>query len=83
MHAFEQLKQIINSDREYAWAFFCNLAVPVLDATGCDHRASNEAGALIMAQMFDHDITAHPLYEYEKSTTQECFEMRRDADRDY
>ena len=79
--AFNALKQAISDDPEYAWAWHCNLAMPIYDEAGCDIGKANQSAALIMAQMFDHDITAHPHFSYEKSNAQAFFEMRRDADR--
>jgi hypothetical protein len=35
---FETLKNAINSDPEYAWAWQCNLAVPIMDAAGFPTR---------------------------------------------
>lgn len=79
VHAFSALQKLIHSDPEYAWAWHCNLAVPIIDA-GASQRQANEAAALIMAQMFDYDITAHPNYQWEKSGAQAYFEARREAD---
>lgn len=79
-HAFARIKQAIQSDPEYAWAWFCNLSVPIMDATGLSHRKADAAAALIMSQMFECDVTADPRYTSEKSPQQEYFEMRRAAD---
>jgi hypothetical protein len=81
-HPFEVLKNLINADLSYAWAWHCNLAVPIMDAAGVSHEKANEAGALIMRQMFDCDITQHPHYGGRKSPAQEYFEMRVQAERD-
>ncbi len=81
-HPFETLKTEIQSDPGYAWAWHCNLAVPIMDATGISHAKANEAAALIMAQMFHYDITTHPHYEGGKSPAQEYFEIRVAAERD-
>jgi hypothetical protein len=81
VHAFTALKDLINTDTEYAWAWHCNLAVPIMDAACVNHATANEAAALIMAQMFDHDITQHPQYQGEKSGAQIYFEARVEADR--
>lgn len=81
VHAFTALKDLIKTDPEYAWAWHCNLAVPIVDALGVSHTKANEAAALIMAQMFDHDITQHPHFHGEKSGAQMYFEARVEADR--
>ena len=81
-HPFDYIKRKINADPDYAWGWHCNLAVPIMDATGITHEAANEAAALIMAQMFDCDITQHPNYAGEKSGAQEYFEERIQAERE-
>lgn len=61
-HPFTAIKQLIHDDPEYAWAWHCNMAVPIMDTAGVPHKDANRAAAHIMAQMFDFDITAHPHY---------------------
>ena len=80
-HPFTALKAAIHADPDYAWGWHCNLAVPVMDAAGVSHDGANKAAALIMCQLFDYDITAHPHYEGKKSSAQEYFEMRVAAER--
>lgn len=79
--AFAALKQAINSDPDYAWGWLCNLAVPIMDVTRCQHSYANQAAALIMAQMFECDVTTHPHYVGGKSGVQSYFEARLAADR--
>lgn len=81
-HPMEELKDGIHSDPEYAWSWQCNLAVPIMDAIGVSHKDANRAAALIMAQMFDYDITAHPHYEWGKSPQQIYFEARVASERE-
>jgi len=81
VHAFTALKTLIETDPEYAWTWHCNLAVPIMDATGASQAKANQAAALIMAQMFDYDITEHPNYRWGKSGHQAYFETRKEADR--
>ncbi len=84
-HPFEALKALIHADTEYAWAWHCNLAVPIMDAANVDHKEANQVAALIMAQMFGYDITTHPHYQdfgYSKSASQEYFELRVAAEQD-
>lgn len=78
---FTGLKAAIHADPEYAWSWLCNLAVPIMDVTGLDHQQANRAAALIMAQMFDYDITNHPFYRVGKSPQQAYFEARVAEDR--
>lgn len=79
--AFDALKRLIQSDLEYAWAWHCNLAVPIIDAACVSHLMANRAAALIMRQMFDYDITTHPFYHSGKSGAQSYFEARVAAER--
>ncbi len=78
---FEAIKTLINVEPGYAWAWHCNLAVPIMDVTGASHEVSNAAAALIMMQMFDCDITQHPNYQGRKSSAQAYFEARIEAER--
>lgn len=64
-HAMQQLTAALQADPEYAWSWHCNLAMPVMDATGSTHRIANEAGARLMRHLFDIDITKHPHYQVE------------------
>ena len=81
MHPFEQLKNTIHADPDYAWGWHCNLAVPIMDEADVSHEKANKAAALIMEQMFGYDITTHELYRYEKSGMHAYFEARVAAER--
>lgn len=59
-NALRQLTAALQADPDYAWSWHCNLAMPVMDATGVTHRVANEAGARLMRHLFDIDITNHP-----------------------
>jgi hypothetical protein len=72
----------IAADPEMASAMHCNIAMPILDATGVTHEKANQASAHLMQHLFAYDITMHPLFEYEKSDAQEYAEMRITADRE-
>lgn len=67
---------------EYAWGWHCNLAVPIMDATGISHRKANEAAAHLMQHLWGCDITTHPHYEYGKSGAQTYAEIRIAAERE-
>jgi hypothetical protein len=64
------------ADEGYAWAWFCNLAVPIMDVTGVSHQKANEAAAHLMQHLFGVDITTHPHYEHGKSGAQQYAEFR-------
>lgn len=78
---FGALREVINSDPDYAWSWLCNLAVPIMDSAGVTHEIANQTAALIMAQMFGCDITKHPNFEYVKSPQQGYFEARVASER--
>ncbi len=80
--AFDTIKRAVLTDMDYAWAWHCNLAVPMMDAAAISHESANKAAALIMAQMFDCDITKHPAFDYAKSPAQEYYEIRSAADKE-
>ncbi len=81
IHPIKLLSQAIADDDCYAWAIFCNLAVPIMDAAHVDHRVANETAAHLMQHLFEYDVTAHPLYEYGKSDAQMYAEFRIAMDR--
>jgi hypothetical protein len=68
-------------DPDYAWSWHCNLAMPILDATGCSHELANQAAAYLMQHLWGCDITTHPHYEYGKSGAQAYTELRIAAER--
>lgn len=80
-NGFASLKEQIQSDPEYAWAWHCNLAVPMMDV-GITGEEADQASALILSQMFECDITTHQNWKGTKSFQQEYFEMRVAAERE-
>ena len=74
--AIDTLKAALGSDPELAWAWHCNMAVPLIDAGAGNHKVANEAAAHLMQHLFDCDITTHPHYEYGKSGAQSYAEFR-------
>lgn len=68
-------------DPDYAWGWHCNLAVPIMDATGITHKQANMAAAHLMQHLWKCDITTHPNYQYEKSDAQAYAEFRIEADK--
>ncbi len=81
LHPIKALSREIAADDDYAWAVFCNMAVPIMDAAHVDHQIANEAAAHLMQHLFEYDVTAHPLYEYGKSDAQKYAEFRIAMDR--
>ena len=73
---FSLLSAEICADPEVAWAVFCNIAVPLRDATGLARQPANEAAAHLMQHLFGCDITTHEHYEYGKSGAQSFAEFR-------
>lgn len=68
-------------DPDYAWGWHCNLAMPIMDATGITHEQANMAAAHLMQHLWKCDITTHPNYQYEKSGAQSYAEFRIEADK--
>jgi len=61
----EAMKILIDNmkaDSEIAWAWHCNIAVPMQDE-GIEHILSNRAAARIMYNLFNIDITKHKHYQ--------------------
>jgi hypothetical protein len=80
--AWATIQNAIHSDPEYAWAWHCNLAVPIMDAAGLRHEPGNVAAAYLMATLWGYDITRHPRYQYGKSDAQIVHEGWMALDRD-
>lgn len=64
---YAELKKQIEEDADYAWAWHCNLAMPVMDEINCSHEQANRAGARLMAILFGIDITQHRHWPYKAS----------------
>lgn len=79
--AWAVFKRLMREDPEYAWAWHCNLAVPIMDAAEVSHERANIAAAYLMLHLFEYDITQHPHSQYGKSPAQEYFELRVAAER--
>jgi len=79
--AWATFKRLMREDADYAWAWHCNIAVPIMDSIGVSHKDANVAAAHLMSHLFEYDITTHPQYGYEKGVAQQYHEMRLAADR--
>ncbi len=66
----------VAADPEMAWALFCNIAVPIMDAAAVSHQIANEAAAHLMQHLFSCDITKDERYQYGKSGAQSYAEFR-------
>ena len=73
---WKNLSAEIAARPDYAWAVFCNIAVPIMDAANVSHKVANETAAHLMQHLWDYDITTHPNYGYDKSNAQEYAEFR-------
>lgn len=73
---FAALKALMQADEEYAWGFFCNLAMPIMDSVGCSHMKANEAAAYLMWHLWGVDMTTFKHYEYGKSDAHDYAEFR-------
>ena len=62
---FQALAQAINEDPEYAWAWHCNITMPLKDELHCTHLEANNAAARIMQTLFSVDMTKHPHFPAE------------------
>lgn len=82
--AWNILASSMNADPEYAWAWHCNLAVPIMDAIDVTHEQANVAAAHLMQHLWGCDITTHPMFKYGKSEAQAYAEFRiaMDAEED-
>ncbi|QBJ02920.1 hypothetical protein MZD04_gp394 [Pseudomonas phage Psa21] len=60
--AFDRLKAAIRDDEGYAWGWQCNLAMPIMDATGITRQQANIAAARLMSHLFKYDITKQSEY---------------------
>lgn len=76
IHEMQALSALMQRDPEYAWEWFCNLSVPIMDATGVSNRKAGQAGAHIMQHMFGVDMTRDPRYVDGKSGAQNYAEFR-------
>ncbi|WP_248321988.1 hypothetical protein [Caballeronia sp. Sq4a] len=68
--AFQVLKDALKNDAEYAWAWHCNLAMPIMDAVRCTPAQANKAGADLMQYLFDIDIRKHPHWQHAAPATE-------------
>jgi hypothetical protein len=51
------ITRALRADPAYAWAWHCNLAMPIMDAIGVTPHQANKASAHLMRHLFDIDVT--------------------------
>lgn len=56
---FSVLRAAIEADPEYAWAWHCNIAMPMIDS-GCPDKIANEGAARVMRNIFQVDTSQLP-----------------------
>ena len=59
----DALKFAMKDDPDYAWAWHCNVAMPIKDSIGCSHKDANVAAARVMQHLFEVDITKMKEYQ--------------------
>jgi hypothetical protein len=64
--SFNNIKEMIKSDAEYAWGWHCNIAMTAQDE-GVSHEISNKAAARIMQNIFGVDTSQSEFYKNLKS----------------
>ena len=62
-NAMQSLTAALKADPEYAWAWHCNLAMPIMDNAKVSHRVANITAARLMQHLFGIDTEKHPHFE--------------------
>ncbi len=62
-NAMQSLTDALKGDPEYAWAWHCNLAMPIMDNAKVSHRVANITAAHLMQHLFGIDTEKHPHFE--------------------
>ena len=62
-NAMQSLTAALKGDPEYAWAWHCNLAMPIMDNAKVSHRVANITAARLMQHLFGIDTEKHPHFE--------------------
>jgi len=76
MSSLKQLSAEIAADPDLAWAYYCNISVPIMDAAHVSNKIASETAAHLMQHLFGYDMTSHQKYEYGKSEVQQYAELR-------
>lgn len=61
-NAVKALMKVLQDDPEMAWAWHCNIAMPIMDELNVSHKQANFAAARLMSHLFEVDMQAHPLF---------------------
>lgn len=59
---FHAIASQIRADRDYAWSWHCNIAMPMVDG-GMDADAANEGAARVMQHLFSVDVRQFPQWQ--------------------
>jgi hypothetical protein len=63
--AMQILMDALTKDDEYAWAWHCNLAMPIMNSLKCTAVQANKAGADLMQHLFGIDIRKHTHWNHD------------------
>jgi hypothetical protein len=72
-------QKLVQSDSDFAWTIFCNLAVMAQDA-GAPHKESNERAADLMRNWFGVDVRKFVQWQYANLNSQVTAEIPSNAD---
>ena len=61
---FENLKDQIAADGQYAWSWHCSLAMQIKDSINCSHMDANKAATHIMKSFFNIDTSSFEEYKW-------------------
>lgn len=57
-----KLRYDMKEDHGLAWAWHCNIAMPIMDSINCSHKDANIASSAVMRHVFGIDITQFEEY---------------------
>ena len=60
--AMDHLKQVIQTDEDYAWGWHCNLAMAMCD-NGVPRTKANDTAANVMQQFFGTDTRTNKFWK--------------------
>jgi len=59
VHNMRGLMEKMQADKPYAWAWHCNIAMPIMDSIGISHEQANNAARYVMLHSFGVDVTQY------------------------
>lgn len=72
--AYAIVKETMQKDLCYAWAWHCNIAMAVVDEGG-SHELGNKAAVRFMQMAFDVDTSKHSNYQYKDITDEDAAKL--------